>query len=121
MNHCETYCAGRILEKNVGYYLAYRVHNPYDVRPDLPKKVAKMAQYLNLEFKAEIEGEQWQMLLKLCQGLASMIPSPYEFTNLHNLLYNNYKVDLYRSSRAELQLQTLKQEFSKKKIRPSQL
>jgi len=67
--------ARRILEKNLKYYLAYRTINAYDVRPELPAKVAQMAEYLYLGLGIKNTSQRWEVLLKLCEGLVATVGS----------------------------------------------
>jgi hypothetical protein len=104
-----------ILEANLGHYLTLRVYRPHDVQPELPEKIAKMANFLNIELKAELKSARWQILTKLCTGLAAIIRTTYGSRHILSLLSDephlySYDTDAHRKS---IDLQNLARELNK--------
>jgi hypothetical protein len=103
------------LEANLGHYLALRVYRPHDVQPELPDKIARMAHFLNIELKTELKSARWQILTKLCTGLAAIIRTTYNSGRVLSLLSDDnypypYNINAHRKS---IDLQDLSQELSK--------
>jgi hypothetical protein len=103
------------LEANLGHYLALRVYRPHDVQPELPEKIAKMANFLNIELKAELKSARWQILTKLCTGLAAIIRTTYGSMGLLSLLSDENYLYFHSTDarRKSIDLQDLSQELSK--------
>jgi hypothetical protein len=103
------------LEANLGHYLALRVYRPHDVQPELPEKTAKMANFLNIELEAELKSARWQILIKLCTGLAAIIRTTYGSMGLLSLLSDEKYLYFYSTDarRKSIDLQDLSQELSK--------
>jgi hypothetical protein len=94
------------LEANLRHYLALLVYRPHDVQPELPEKIAKMANFLNIELKAELKSARWQILSRLCTGLAAITRHTYGSDRLLSLMSddsNNYSYGTYHKRRMDLQ------------------